>query len=86
MQGFRIHTGVRRRKFENLRAGLPLRGDQLAVLFGGEIEQNAAVRRDPLPHMTGRKTPPRRFTIHPKQSGPPLRVLLGTARWAAGQL
>jgi hypothetical protein len=30
-------------KFEKLRAGLSLRGDQLEVLFGGEIPQDAAM-------------------------------------------
>ena len=43
MQGFRIHARDWRRKFENLRAVLSLRGDQLVVLFGGEIQQDAAV-------------------------------------------
>ncbi len=43
MQGFRIHAGVWRRKFENLKAVLSLRSDQLAVLFGREIQQDAAV-------------------------------------------
>jgi hypothetical protein len=43
VQGFRIHSRVWRRKFEKLRAGLSLRGDQLVVLFGGEIQQDATV-------------------------------------------
>lgn len=43
MQGFRIHTRVWRRKIENSSAGVSLCGDQLVVLFGGVINQNAAV-------------------------------------------
>ena len=41
-QGFRIHTRVWRRKSENLRRAV-LRGDQLVVLFGSEIQQDAAM-------------------------------------------